>query len=340
MFSGPVDYFGRPGAVVVNFNRDDPQTFSVDLTGVSHEKDGATSEYGDSWDIMSAYRVHEARSSSVPASVPRPYHTFGPGLNAVGMDILGWLDETRVWSPPGSGYTSVVTLRPLHRRDLPGFLAIKVQTIYAEFRAKSRWDAAIPKPAVFLHHHGAHPESARPCSYLIPTLNPSGGHTGAFGVGDSWQKGSESNVFDEFIRLTVLRIDPVAEEADVEVTFRIPLAPPVAGPGIPLGGVTVDGGGLMWVPGRGFVKVPPRSPLLHVLSRIADFQTVQDLHCGGPATEQLSLQLLTEARERLDAIISARTDIEVPARARRAGRIARPAGARKRTGQMGRRARD
>jgi hypothetical protein len=350
VFSGPVDYFGRPGVVVVNFNRDDPQTFSVDLTGVSHEmghghglthsrRDGATSEYGDSWDIMSAYSVHEARSSSVPASVPRPYHTFGPGLSAVGMDILGWLDETRVWSPPGSGHASVVTVRPLHRRDLPGFLAIKVQTIYAEFRAKSRWDAAIPRPAVFLHHHGIHPESARPCSYLIPTLGAMGVPTSALGVGDSWQKGSESNVFDEFIKLTVLRIDPAAEEADIEVTFRIPLAPPVAGPGIPFGGVTVDGGGLVWVPGRGFVKVPPRSPLLHVLSRLADFQTVQDLHRGGPATEQLSIQLLTEARERLDGIIAARTDFEVPARARRAGRAARTGRARGRTGQTGRRAR-
>ena len=79
VFSGAVDYFGRAGAVVVNFNPDDPQMFSVDLTGVSHEmghgyglthslRDGATSGYGDSWDIMSAYSVHEARSSSVPAS--------------------------------------------------------------------------------------------------------------------------------------------------------------------------------------------------------------------------------------------------------------------------------
>ena len=331
VFSDGVDYFGRPGVAVLNFNRADSQMFSVDLTGVSHEmghghglthsrRDGATSEYGDSWDIMSAYSVHEARSDSVPKSVPRPYHTFGPGLNAVGMDIMGWLDETRVWSPPGSGYASVVTLRPLHRRDLPGFLAIKVQTIYAEFRAKNRWDAAIPKPAVFLHHHGVHPESARPCSYLVSTINALGGRTSAFGVGDSWEKGSESNVFDEFIKLTVLRIDPAAEEADVEVRFRAALPPPVAGPGIPFGGVTVDGGGLMWVPGRGFVKVPPRSPLLRILSKIADFQAVQDLHRGGPATEQLSIQILTEMRAGLDAIISARTDFEVPAPRLRRGR--------------------
>ncbi len=331
VFSDGVDYFGRPGVAVVNFNRADSQMFSVDLTGASHEmghghglthsrRDGATSEYGDSWDIMSAYSVHEARSDSVPKSVPRPYHTFGPGLNAVSMDIMGWLDETRVWSPPGSGYASVVTLRPLHRRDLPGALAIKVETIYAEFRAKSRWDAAIPNPAVFLHHHGVHPGKRAPVQ--LSHLD----HQGA-GWPDVGVRGRR--FMGEGLRVERLRRIHQAHRAQDRPGRRggrrrgalsRGAATALAGPGISFGGVTVGAGGLVWVPGRGFVKVPPRSPLLRVLSKIADFQALQDLHRGGPATEQLSIQILTETRENLDAIITARTDFEVPAPRLRRGR--------------------
>jgi hypothetical protein len=61
-----------------------------------------------------------------------------------------------------------VELRPLHRGDLPGFLAARVTDrsgsvqLFFEFRVQDRWDAAIPRAAILAHRFvGNH-------SYLVP----------------------------------------------------------------------------------------------------------------------------------------------------------------------------
>jgi hypothetical protein len=81
-----------------------------------------------------------------------PIFTIGPGLNAANMWSQGWLDETRVWSDQSERqvYTTV-QLRPLHRRDLPGFFAIRFNDYFVEFRTNSGWDAGFG-PAVLVHH--------------------------------------------------------------------------------------------------------------------------------------------------------------------------------------------
>ena len=92
---------------------------------------------------------------------------IGPGLNAWCMRSRGWLDESRVWSGPYDGFDSTVTLRPLHHRSLPGYLAAEIGQYLVEFRVRERWDAAIPRAAVLVHRFEANH------SYLMPAVSGS-----------------------------------------------------------------------------------------------------------------------------------------------------------------------
>ena len=107
--------------------------------GLAHSRiDGSTADYKDPWDIMSTAGPYEAS---------HPTYTWtGPGMNAANMDGRGWLDGSRVWSGAGT-----VQLRPLHRRDLPGWLCARVGEFYVEFRVKDGWDKGIPAATVLVH---------------------------------------------------------------------------------------------------------------------------------------------------------------------------------------------
>jgi hypothetical protein len=95
--------------------------------GLNHSRrEGSTVDYTDPFDVMS---VDAGRSAPHPIYTDldpfgQPVYEIGPGLNAANMWSKGWLDMTRVWTDPGSAHISTsVQLRPLHRRDLPGYLA-------------------------------------------------------------------------------------------------------------------------------------------------------------------------------------------------------------------------
>ena len=47
---------------------------------------------------------------------------------------------------------TVVKLRPLHRLDLSGSLAIIIDEYYVEFRMNERWDAGLQRPVVLIHY--------------------------------------------------------------------------------------------------------------------------------------------------------------------------------------------
>jgi hypothetical protein len=101
-------------------------------------------DYKDFWDVMStAGCAHSAQH-------PR-YGFIGPGLNAANMASRGWLDESRVWQTSDNSFDRPVTLRPLHRRDLPGYLAARLGKYLVEFRSKESWDAEITRAAVLIH---------------------------------------------------------------------------------------------------------------------------------------------------------------------------------------------
>ncbi len=123
--------------------------------GLQHSKRlGAPDiEYGDRWDIMSGLSQLAAPNPTLTARDPRgdPVYPIGPGLNAANMWSRGWLDESRTWQPPGESVTEEITLRPLHRRNLTGYLAARFGELFIELRVPERWDAGFDQAAVFVH---------------------------------------------------------------------------------------------------------------------------------------------------------------------------------------------
>ena len=318
VFNQPVDYFGSANGVVVQwYDATGHDQLSVDLTGVSHEVghglgleahsrlEGSAAEYADPWDIMSAYSgYHDLSGTATPPG--SPYYTFGPGLNAVNMELLDGLDPARVFQSAGT--SSTFTLRPLHRRELSGWLAAKVQigyeTLYVEFRLREGWDASIPAACILLHRHAVAPDGEA-CSELVvgmPTIRAQ------LLEGDSYEAGEVADPFGLYARITATRLDVEAREAVVDVYVRSPRRAPQARP---FGGVTRDGGGFIWVPGRGLVPIPPRSPLLEILELLAEYETLEGLS-RGPDTHALALNRLERAREQLAGLVERRTAPKVP----------------------------
>lgn len=115
-------------------------------------------DYRDPWDIMSAECCYYARDPTVGP--------FGPGLNAWNMRGRGWLDETRVWNCPDDIFSQVLTLRPLHRHDLEGYLTAELPPLHdkdvapadfprhlVEFRPKAGWDMGLHASYVLVHRY-------------------------------------------------------------------------------------------------------------------------------------------------------------------------------------------
>ena len=329
VFNTSVDYFGSPGSCVVNWFPGDNNhgAFSIDLTGVAHEvghalglaahsrREDSLDDYTDPWDVMSVYDGVYLDAGGTLTPPTSPYYTFGPGLNAVNMEIAGWLDATRLYSTGSTNAT--FRLRPLHRRDLPGYLAAKVQfgleTLYVEFRTDDRWDAAIPRPCVLLHSKAVHPSSGLPCSELVVARPDAVSPETWLGEGHTYQVGDPADPFGFVAKLTVTSIDSAQQEATIVLAIRHKR--PIEPQGVPFGGVTSDGGGLVFVPGRGFVRVPPRSPLLRILEHVAEIETLTSLQVEGHTRQlqEIALDHLVRARDDLSAVIDSRSDPQVPA---------------------------
>jgi hypothetical protein len=325
VFNAPVDYFGSYGEVVLNWNEEARDSFSLDLTGVAHEighglgltshsrLENSAEEYADKWDIMSAYDGVLRRTARGELDSDHPYYSFGPGLNAANMDLVDWLDETRVFTGVGS-----FRLRPLHERTASGWLAARIrvglETLLVEFRMNDGWDAGLPDPCVLLHRLSTHPTDGRPCSeLLLASAGAAPDPRAELRDGESFQMGDSADPFGFFARITVTRIDPTTREALIHVYVR--QRRQIEPGGTTMDGVTVDGGGLVWTPGRGFVKVPPRSPLLTILESIADTATLETVsaHARGAHMEQLALERLSAARDHLSTVIDAMNEPKVPA---------------------------
>ncbi|GCE08466.1 hypothetical protein KDAU_57950 [Dictyobacter aurantiacus] len=186
--------------------------------GLGHSRrDGTTNDYQDPWDIMSTDRAN---------SVPDPdYCARGPGLNAWNMRGRGWLDESRVWKPQSLVFDQVVELRPLHQRDLSGWLAAELLPndgdgghgrYLIEFRLKEAWDAGIPRSAVFVHRFLSATEDndGWPHSYIMSGTNGN-------------QDLVEGDIFAPAVngapRVEVLKIDENNKIATVQLSFAATL---------------------------------------------------------------------------------------------------------------------
>jgi hypothetical protein len=181
--------------------------------GLLHSRiNGSSDDYQDRWDIMSAAAVYSASDPE--------FSLIGPGVNASNMRSRGWLDESRVWKGGGSTFDEVVTLRPLIRHDLSGFLAAEIPGGYlVEFRVREGWDGAIPRAAVLIHRYdGDH-------SYLMPgNLGSSDLITGD-SFGDPVPAGPAVDLFSNFERVDVLSIDAGAHQTTLRIRYR-PAHPP------------------------------------------------------------------------------------------------------------------
>lgn len=163
--------------------------------GLDHShRQGSEDEYADAWDVMSAMSAYQAANAD--------WGFVGPQLNAANMASRGWLDETRTKYGGGT-----IDLRPLHRRDLPGFLAAQAGDVFIEYRTREKWDAKIPYPVVLVHRF------ADNHSILLPNAS------GDFGLrpGARVEYGDPSLISGSWTSVDVLSIDDNRKTAQVQV---------------------------------------------------------------------------------------------------------------------------
>jgi hypothetical protein len=251
--------------------------------GLDHARlQGSSADYSDPWDVMStgAFPTMEAPNSE--------FDLVGPGLNAWNMRSRGWLDETRVWTSAGPDSDEFVQLRPLHRLDLPGFLAAQIGPYLVEFRVPERWDAAIPRACVLVHRFQDNH------SYLMPA------YSGSQDIveGDKFAIGDPNFPLLGYYAAEVARIDGETQTATLRLhqhsRRQIP-TPDVVGQ--IFGGVAADGGGLVYVGGK-FHIVPPRGPAIALLEQVARYINVGIYESGVDAA-------LNSQREALAGIVRA-----------------------------------
>ena len=248
------DLFGGRGGVVCDTNTLHGSAIGQEMGhgyGLDHSReDGSTVDYRDRWDVMSTWDSCFMQ--------PHPdYVLIGPGLNAANMAGRGWLDESRVWTSGSTSYNTSITLRPLHRPDLPGYLAARLGGYFVEFRLKDRWDAAIPRSAVLIHRF----DDNR--SYLMSANDGQQDLIAGNTFGDSLP--GPFDIFTNFTRLVVDEINEAGRYARINVQHRAVVMN--AGPGMLFGGVGEDGGGILVLGGK-IIRIPPRSPLIQVLEQV------------------------------------------------------------------------
>ena len=180
------------------------------IYGMMHSRmEGSTVDYQDQWDIMSAANVFSASDSE--------FTLKGPGVNASNMRGRGWLDETRVWKSSAVSFDTEITLRPLVRRDLKGFLAAELPGGYlAEFRVREGWDGSIPRPAVLIHRFEAG------TSYVQFGNLGNKDLIEGDSFGDPEPPVPNFNLFGSFNRVDVVSIKPDKNEAVLRIRHHNP----------------------------------------------------------------------------------------------------------------------
>jgi hypothetical protein len=237
--------------------------------GLDHaRRDGSSDDYQDPWDVMSteAWPWMEEPDTD--------FTDIGPGLNACCMRSRSWLDENRVWSS-AAAFDTIITLRPLHRRDLSGFLAAQLGEYLVEFRVPQSWDGAIGEPTVLVHRFSDNH------SYLMAATNGQQALT----TGLVFEAGRADWIFHPHSRLEVVSIDSASHTATVRLTHRpvslTPRVPDLVGQLI--GGIEAGGGGIVILPGGQIKHVPPRGPsteLVRLASQFADHELTGDIALG------------------------------------------------------------
>jgi hypothetical protein len=177
--------------------------------GLAHSRiAGSKVDYNDSYDIMSNLNAYTFTGM---------YGSSGPGMNAANMRAAGWLEESRVWHLASGAADAKVTLMPLHRRELHGFLAADLPGDFlAEFRTKKDWDTGIPAPTALVHNFGPR-DTAESTSWLGHSYlqKKSNGDADLSAVGDAFT--SEITDLKKWLKVSVSAIN------DYQVILRVQL---------------------------------------------------------------------------------------------------------------------
>lgn len=315
----PTDLFGGGNGAVCHDDRDplngmsgmSPSLLGQEMGhvyGLEHSKeDGSDAEYGDQWDVMSTARAfmapHPVFKDSDAAG--RPVFLLGPGLNAANMWRVGWLDEARTWQSTARSLDTVVTLRPLHRPDLPGFLAIRLGDYFVEFRVAERWDAGIHEPAVLLHRLDGERS----------TLMSASDGRQAFGAGSSYAESfSLPGVISSSLRIEVAAIDGEHHWAKIRLHLHrsiVYTVPVDRGPYI-----NPQVAWALLADGR-VQPVAPASPLRQALTDLANYE--QGATLASPDLRRaVQLEALASLAARAQAQMRTLLGLRQPAAAQRA----------------------
>lgn len=297
----PVDLFGvlGQGVAVCNNLSMQPSILGQEMGhgyGLDHSRaSGSDDDYRDRWDTMSTW-------DSVYMAPHDRYQLIGPSLNAWNMRGRGWLDESRVWKGGTDGYDETIQLRPLVRRDLPGLLAADLGNgQLVEFRVQEGWDAAIPRPAVLIHHfrenHSYIEATPRGSSDLVQ--------------GDTFELGADTP-FTSYRRVEILSIDAPARIATLRLVYRPALRIPYEGlGGTVLGGVIADGGGAIIV-GGSIIPIPPWDPMLRVLEQVALYRS-SALTAQPRTRDEIRREALTTMADHVGKVMEGMSSFRVPA---------------------------
>jgi hypothetical protein len=193
-----------------------------------------------------------------------------------------------------------VTLRPLHRPDLPGYLAARIGDLLVEFRVKSGWDAGIDRAVVLIHQ--ADKFNMRSVLFLANNGRP------AMVAGSVYGSVGPRNGIIALLKrqlgVEVLSIDSKGETAHLRLVYRPAIQLPRLEPGRLFGGVAVGGGGIVII-GRKIVRIPPRSPLLRLMDQASVYENSEAIPYPSlrTAVRQRSLQaMVSVAQQELSQI--------------------------------------
>lgn len=299
----PTDLFGVLGgrAALCDLNSLQPTVLGQEMGhgyGLMHSRlDGSQGDYQDPWDTMSTWDSCYFSSSS-------SYELIGPGLNAANMRYMGWLNESRVWKASGPAFEQQIELRPLHRLDLPGFLAAELPGtpggFLVEFRVAEDWDEAFPRSAVFVHRlEGGH-------SYrMIGTAGNSD-----LVAGESFRSGSGLPWLPE-TTLTVEEIDESRHYAKISVGHRPGIMFPFELLGGRIyGGVAVDGPGGIIIGGVPH-PIDPWGPFQAILSQMVSYRATEEI--ADPIVRiQARRSILQSISDHLGGALAELTELETP----------------------------
>ncbi|QIG50576.1 hypothetical protein G5V57_24305 [Nordella sp. HKS 07] len=314
-FSGRMDLFGVTGgmAAVCDTASLWPSLLGQEMGhgyGLDHSRaDGSSQEYKDIWDIMST-------NVGGTFSTPNPNYSFvGPGMNAWNMRSRGWLNENRVWKPLFEHFgTQDVVLRPLHRRDLRGYLAAELGPYLVEFRVAELWDAGLQGGGGILVHRFADNVSyvmGSPASVAL--FSPFGAHPQK--VGEPFQVGDDAHQFSPLYRCEVIAIDNSARTATVRLSYRAAAKPP--GPHqrpFELGPL-VDEGINFYVQNGHVVRIPPHGPLMQIMQQViahTEASTIPDTGIRSLTQATALTSLMRHAADALRALDPIRSPAPKP----------------------------